>query len=440
MISKDGVLYVRIIRGGNLDGPEFRYPQPLYFHFAQWVSATGSFSSQTAGHITTFSFSLLGLIVLYVLANCLGGPVLARWSALLYAIHPELVLMDSDVSNMSCALFFSLLGLGALWLSLRYDSVPCMILTPILSILAALSRREAVALGPVILGIPCILFAISSQPRFRNWLIPSLRYLLIAGSTVAICLIISGTMFPSFNFRIYKTGLDVVEFTGLLYDPWERVAWAGIKDFVSDFLEAVFWSLIPFVGLGFFCRKQGRNDTMLFSILVSFLASTMAINLGRAYSLGPTYVSTRYFLLAAPAILMLASAGVLLALKNISRYRRSLALICALLVLVPCLSYDLFPPLSREEPYRQAANFILNSYGPGHRIGSTRSQIAYYAQGHHVPLSGAIQDLDPEKAEYFVLRVQDDEAAINELLKKGRMIRIKEFNGRVWLLQGKHKR
>jgi hypothetical protein len=90
---------------------------------------------------------------------------------------------------------------------------------------------------------------------------------------------------------------------------------------------------------------------------------------------------------------------------------------------------------------REAAYYIKEKFGPGKRIGATRSQIAYYAEGVHVPLSSNPSQVNLDTVDLIAVRFARRESGeydteyLKALESTGRIRRVREFGQGFWVLE-----
>ena len=425
MITKDGVLYAQIIeKGQSIPGHE--YPQPLYFMLAQPLHRITGLSPQTAGHVTTLFFGVACIALVYGLTLRAGGPLLAALTATLLAVHPHTVFIDTDVSNSSLATFWIILSVLCMAKAIRDGSIFATFVCPGLVLLGIMSRREAMALVPLMIMAPFFFFLLSSAPRFRHFLQPTLKFILIGGATAAVELVLACTLIPGISNRLYE--IAQASHWSLTAAPTDGANPKAVTEFLHDAVRSIFIPLAPFVLLGLalahrYVRNRSLTCTALFFVICSF--GTVLI---RTLVHGPEFASSRYFLNAAPFVMIFAAAG-LLFLRDWLRKKPALVMLLFAIAFLPCLVYVVYPPHRNEAPYREAADYIRKTYGAGRTVAATRSQIAYYAGARHVQLTDGC---DLSRVDFVVLRSGDE---MDKLIQAGKAKSKHQFGKDVWLLE-----
>lgn len=429
MITKDGVLYVQIIEKG-WGVPGFDYPQPLYFKIVRPLHRAAGISAQTAGHVATLVFSLLCIAVAYLICLSAGSRTLATIAAVLYAVHPHTVFVDTDVSNSSLATLGVLLSITCMAKALRDSSLPAIILCPTFALLAMFSRREAFALVPMLVLIPVLFFALSSHPRFRHLFLPSFRFILIGGTFSAVALLLACSMFPSVTLRLHETA----NISSLLLSSSQSDGFMpeAIPEFIHDSIRSIFIPLVPFVILGMAITQWFFRERMMVFIALSYILCCYSVVLARTLIQGTAYTSSRYFLSATPFVLLFTAAGFLAFFHwMIERRKAGLSTAAFGLLFASCLYYSVLPPHRSERPYREAADYIRNSFGPGKTVGASRSQIAYYAAGNYLQLPESVERLETSGVDWIVLR---EGSYLDELIRSKKARKIRRFGEDIWLL------
>ncbi len=431
MISKDGVYYVQLIEQMEKRGPATFYPQPL-FHVSAWgLHRFTGLAPQTAGHALSLFFGLSCLILLYAMAWKAGGVQPANITGIVYALHPLTVINDADVSNISLGTFLTLLCLGAMWHGLKNGSVWSSLATPPLLVLALMSRRETLALVPIMILAPCVMLAWSAHSCRRHMTERALRFLLLSLMSSALMVLIVYWGLAIVRVRMEELVEKVVG-SLLVATRNGTINIAGVRDVFGDGTKAVFYSIAPFAMIGIVCGFRSVADRTIFYLLILFLSFFFTLLLLRGATFGPVAVSSRYFLIGMPVVLLFAGIGLSQAILWAQRRKRWISGLAVAAMLVPCCyKCCLENPYKDERPLLTTAEFICKEYGTGRVVASERSQIAYYARGKHIQLP--LTSPGGEGIEFLVLRGRGQEPEPKLWMANGAVEKIKIFDNQVWL-------
>jgi 4-amino-4-deoxy-L-arabinose transferase-like glycosyltransferase len=264
MISKDGVYYVQ-----SIDGTQAKphWNPPFFLWISRGLTRTLPVPAQTGGQIVSMFFGIACVVPLYFLGYRLGGTFGAWTSALFYAFNPVTILMDTDVSNSSCATFWTVLFVSVVWRSLnRPNSLLWTLAAFMFCYLALLSRREASVLPIIAMIAASGLFWASAFPRFRKLLIPSLHFLLIFGAMTSILVVVS-LSWPRNEERIFRTLYEIRWYmSNVLYAEGPSVS-GGCMQFLDGLSRAVSVPVIPFFILGVTVGLARERLSLLYVIL-----------------------------------------------------------------------------------------------------------------------------------------------------------------------------
>jgi hypothetical protein len=351
MITKDGVYYVQAIEEPTITGVLKSHGQPIYLLGAWAIHRKFGLDPQTAGHLLNLTFSMGCLALIYFFGLQVSGSGVAVLSALLYALHPEIVQLDTDVSNVSCAIFWTTLALYALWQALKSGNLPAVVAAPLLAITAILSRREAAILVLIFAGFPTIQFVMSAIPRYRHLLLPSLRFILGAGAVTAIGVFLAFALDSGLGNRLENASRMGQAFFDHSIQP--KLLGPGLWITLSDGISALQWFVLPLFILGILFRRRLTTETLFTLLSLTFVAAIFFMNLTRAVTIHPDFVTSRYFALALPFGILFAAFGLAWLRMDVTRrWRWSFSLAIAL-VIFPALFIDVYPPHLAERPYRE---------------------------------------------------------------------------------------
>ena len=452
-INNDGVYYIEMAR---------------HFWQGQWVEALASYFAplfplmidviypllgewELAGQFWPFTLGVLMLVPLFGLLRALYGPKVARLALIFYAVSPYLARLSLHVRSEIPYIFFFLLALYMLQLSVDGRRLLPLFLMGLCSALAYLLRPE---------GIGLVIVA-SLFLGFRAWSRKELRKVWLRVAT--LCLGFALFSFPYPFYLRWDTGnwlisrkTTVVFSAGIAeYDqaatgiPEKGSGMAGVMAVIAErpilytkkvaidtfrslvvYFEALHYSYLPFLFVGWFFFFRGRfweKKDFILGLCVIFYLLTFAF----------FTVNRRFAVPLVPLSLGWVSVGYL----AISEYFRSQwgekGRLFSSLLLVFFFAATLpktLKAIGREKLYlRKAGLYLMRK--PGNPVILTNNgRVAFYARGGNRILIKNSNDfpdiLAAQEGDYLALdgKVFDN---IEHSLDKYRWLLDREFsNGR----------
>lgn len=412
-ISADGVRYIDAAKnfyfGDIKAGLSSVYPPGYPVLLALFYNLVHDW--ERAGQIISLLARLLLLFPLYVLLRDLYGKSTATLGCFLAGLSPFLATYSVEVRTESLFFFLSTLILCAFHFGIERRKTSNFFIGGLLAGFAYLVRPEA--LGFVIL-IPMVLFFLWRMQRSWDWaciarvsFVMIVGFLIFAAPYVVYLSRVTGewgavsrkagiTLWYSLrdadllepevlkNFPT-PTSMSLLEF--IRREPWiyTQKVFGDLLPSINVYFEALHYSYMPFLLLGFVKVLRGRfckrKDILLFSYLIFFMISFIAI-----------YVNRRYLVQLVPVSLGWTAIGMLWTwewMRNRWNQRSAgvaLAFL-SLVFLVATLPKTLKPVGKDKAHFKDVARYVREHHGPGDfNILVSDYRIAYYAGASPITL------------------------------------------------------
>lgn len=406
-INNDGVFYIEAARhfwaGQWLEGLASFYPPGFPLMIALVYPLVGDW--ELAGQFWPFLLGFFTLLPLFLLLRRVYGSRVAQDALLFYAVSPYLARFSLHVRSEMPYIFFLVLALyllqrgmdGRYWLSFFWMGVSAAMAYLIRSegfglfMVAALflfyrgwyqghlkekaAPIASLTVGFVLLALPYVLYL---RHDTGNWLI----------SRKAAFIVSLGLAEHDLNSEeIEAKESDRVNVVGLISSHplgYAKKVFLDLFRSLGVYLEALHYSYLPFLFLGWFYFFRGRfcekKDFLFLAAVLFYLA---------AFSL--LYVNRRY---AAPLV-PLSLGWVAVGYRAMERYfsarfgRRGAFLIVVVVVLflIGTLPKTL-QAIGKEKLYLREAGVYLRGKAKGSKVITTNARVAFYAEGRNVILVG----------------------------------------------------
>ncbi len=361
------------------------------------------------------------LAPLHALAERGWGRPAARWTAAVYALHPVLSGMHGDVMTEGLFLAFAVGAVAAL--SRALDEGPPGRLGALAGALAGLSflvRAEGLVLS---LALPVVAVLVGRRRALRPALLVAAGAVLVASPWLIWMRIDGGawSLSPRHSVTATVGAVKPAEEKGSGVEARlrERLGpTAAAPVIVGWMLLRVLWFVPAALAVVGAAQAGRRGRTAGAVLLWTEGAALTAVTLYAARS--QLHVSLRYVSFSAALLLPWAGRGAEGIVSALAARPRGLVLsrafalaVCALLA-ARTLDMD---ERSRHD-LRRAADWLLETAGPGRRILAGEDAVAYHARARLLRVrtrEGILEEVRSGRAEYLVFRDKDLEAGRDPL-------------------------
>ena len=325
VIGTDGYFFVKnsqlYYAGQFLEGLREAH-HPLYpMLIALFNVAVGDF--ETAGKLVSLVFGTLTIIPLYFLTRSIFSHRVAIFAAFFIAMNAAHVRHSADIMTESTYIFFFVTGVWLSWEMLRSTSTILPVLAAISSVLAYYTRPEG--LGICLVVIPWA-FVVGFwekkdlRPVYNAFIftlvtvILVLPYILFVHKETGIWHITkkgSAREIAGYEIVPKPSGEKSIDIkykksdAERLYDWKEKGNYPMIGLYiVGEFIKVCYYPFVPFLLLGFFTIRQGREGPQ--SILKYILSIRMALS--SSHPAGEFFVISIFFLYFAVLFMLAVSS------------------------------------------------------------------------------------------------------------------------------------
>jgi hypothetical protein len=369
---------------------------------------------EAAGYVIAIGAAAATAPLLWLIIREAAGPRVAWWGALLYAIHPTFVRMQSEV--LANSLFILLFALSTLLLlktlQLRSFVYPASLALTLAALYAV--RPEALAWTAIvmaaIIGRAVILLRRKRPGEARHLII-----LALAGfGLLALC-----------GLGFAGLGLMKGSARFVLSSVFGAASGAGPLDSTSLTYEAMmslgpipwFFAIIGAVVL----RRNLASVTTVLCGISFFLVMTAGLMI-------LTYTGRHYYLPAAALLLLPVAAGFDAMYVTLSRRRLWIANSLAVILLAAFILFAVKPVREMRVPYRQAGEWICATFGEGTQVFSERRQTGYYARGGSHPFFLEPDRMQSRPGDFLVTRIAAiDPDAYERIRERKRLEPLRSF-------------
>ena len=368
------------------------------------TSAVSGMGLESSGIAVSVLSGGVATAALYLLTRDLFGQRVALVAALLFAVHPEMVEVSSNVQSDGLHLALFLIGALLAWRALESGRFSHALGAGILCGLAYLTRPEGLAIGVILVGW-LLLDLAWGRISWRGFISVT------AGFATAV-LLFGGP---------YLVGMRVVKGEWLLTQKkriapieWSLPQPARVAEALTQLGRAGFGGVrVPYIALALCAfRRRRPNRPTLYPL--SYVALLVPVLLGVQLQEG--YISDRHWLVSAALLMPFAAIGswqVGSWLKGAlpPLHERAWAVPAAVgLLVVAVLAHDLRPQTEPVKRARKQAALWLRAQEP-YTVAAPRARVAYYAGApRHVDLNLAPE---PDKLDEW-LRAQAVDFVIAE--------------------------
>src|SRR3972149_314189 len=401
MIGTDSTKFLNMapdLHNGDVDKElEVTY-HPLYPFLTSYFSyVTGDV--ELAAVIISILFGSLTVIPLFYLAYRLGNVKLAVFTLLLYAVHPVLVDIQSDVMTEGTFIFFFISAVALIWRSIEEGSWLTYVGGGFFSSLAYLTRVEGIIL-PVLFALFSIIALIRKDARFKRIICSFIFLILFIVTALPYLLWIHNTtgkwFFTVKGSAIMTTGAEVemgndsddVRFDKINKGKQERYVdrfgrLGGIIIFsVETLFKAMHWvAVILLVVTIIFLIKKRSSIFSKNAIFILYIISFVI-----CYFVGVVYggykgvpLSYRYFLPEVVLLLPFMVIGVTEVVLLFKDRWSKLSVAIACLIVVLSLPKPRKPRRYESIGYREAAEWAKANKNNRPKVMATREQVFYYS-------------------------------------------------------------
>lgn len=401
-INNDGILYIQAARyfweGDWIEGLASFYPPLFPLLIAAVYPLTGEW--ELAGQLWPLILGVLVVFPLFGLFRRLYGHKVALATVFFYAISPYLSRMSLHVRSEIPYIFFLVLALYFLQRGIDSRNLLCLFMTGVSAALAFLIRSEAV--GLVIVGALYLLYRGWLEGVFkRRWLqlgilllgfilfaAPYVLYLkwdtgnwMISRKAALILAIGLAEVDPSTGQYTMKESnqLSIVRLISERPLVYAKKTFIDVFRSVGVYFEALHYSYLPFLLIGWFYFFRGRfwekDDIFLISFIVFYLAVFALI-----------YVNRRYAVPLVPVSLGWVGVGYLAFYEYISRRWGERGYLIAGAVVGIFLAATLpktLKAIGREKLYLRQAGLYLKGLRGNPVILTSNGRVAFYAEGQN---------------------------------------------------------
>jgi len=427
MISRDGVYNVNHTKTYDRgDGYRGHTVPGVLWAMSTLRHATG-LEWQRAGHVLAIGFGIFTVIPLFLLALKAAGPAVARWAAVMYAAHPMAVYYDCDIMGVSMSAFWMTWSVLATWEALERGKITMSLAASVCFTFAALSRREAIMLVPAAGLLAAALFVSSVSERHRDRFEPSFKFLLCAPIFVAGTSLIISLSSPLLTYGFEQLLEGASGQTSAILEAVEDIdqgtGTAAVGQWLGGAARAVGWVYVPFFIWGLVAARR----LPMFWFLAGISAIAILLPELRTIGAGANSMSPRYFMTSVPVFMVFAAIGLEQCSQRLLQKRHQLVMTAAAAVIVIAVATAIYPRDRKQWSWRQAAAFVLERYGEHRGIASSRSQVAYYAGGYHVPISARPEDLDVDRIHFIAVKptaFDETPGYLEKLPKRARAVEV----------------
>jgi len=362
--------------GAALAGPF----HPLTAFLMAVTSSLTGVGLETAGRMLSVVSGGVATAALYLLARALFDERVALVSALVFAVHPQLVEAASNVQ--SDGIYLALLLVGALlaWRALQSGRFVHGLGAGVVSGLAYLARPEGLAVG-VVLGIWLMVAAVS---RGRSW-----RRLISVGAGFATAVLLLGGPYV-LTLQAATGSWVLTQKKRVIPLEWSLPAPARTGEALAAEGSALLRAFRPpYLVLALFAlrrRRPSRATLYLFSYAALFLPVLLGVHLEAGY------VGARHWLGPVALLMPFVALGCLRLGQRLQEFVlpwrvhswATPALVG--LLLGASLAYNLQPHTEPAKLARKQAALWLRTQHPD-AVAAPRSRVAHYAGAkRYVPL------------------------------------------------------
>jgi 4-amino-4-deoxy-L-arabinose transferase-like glycosyltransferase len=379
-----------ITQGRFADALSVQTPTPPLHPFLTSLLGTPLDNLLVAGVAVSAVLGGLAALPLYAMARRAWDDRVATTAALLYALLPAAVDVQSEAMTEGTLSFFFLGSLWMGWQALEERSWEKTVVAAGAAALAWLSRPEGIYLLP--------LFLVAALFRFSRFSLPALAlfgavWLVLAFPYLCFIHAQTGHWSPSLSSipELIRSALQGNKSEALAaqdYSEYRAVARYGLLlggggHLVANlFGKVLFYVTGPFLLIGLFRPRTAPGGrpilvyqwiaaaTYLIPLLLSFYASTP--------------FSHRFLLIPAALLLGTIAAG----FARVAEWTRQPRAVTAIVgaICLAMLVRDLRPRRSDKVAFKEAGLAILHTLGPGRRLVTTNRQIEFYARSAYLPL------------------------------------------------------
>lgn len=469
-VAIDSALYfeiARFIEGGNwTEALDYVFP-PLYPALIAPLTSLGV-NIEAAGILVSFSATVLALIPLWSITRALAGESAALWAAFLWAIHPYAVRLSVRALSDGPTALFVALSLWAGLRALRGGRSLWLIGSGALAGLAYLSRPEGIE--PVLgLALACVLWSGNIEPSevpggasSRSPATPWSRrvagigalligWALVAAPYIAAISLEAGTI----TFSKKKSPAAMVRAIGpspqtrpaapanppqTAEDPAERNSaqqtktgrlWTAARNiyiFQQPLLNGIHLIVIlpALLALRFWKPNREARQEIAGRLLVSLTLLHVAVLIGLAAQLGPSYLGGHHVFLMVLYLLPFAGAGLAGALdrlrEKIPGANWAAPFVIALFIAVT-LPSSVFRRPESGAVYRAAGLWIAKRAQTRPTVVTHSAKLAYHAGARRVAMAGdsnrTIERARALKADFIALVADGRETTFQPQVDSG---------------------
>jgi 4-amino-4-deoxy-L-arabinose transferase-like glycosyltransferase len=381
--------------------------------------------SVAAGHAISILLGAAATIPLYFIAREVFGRPSAFITALIYALHPRLVDVQSDVMTEATFMFFFL---SSMWLTWRMGEEPTLergVVLALAAVAAFLTRAEGILAVVLAVGWPAVEAVRTRKPGMGQVgaiLLTPLVILIVMSPYLLWVKSQRGhwslSVRPSLLSAERVVGIKIGSFDPAGHAVGESVLY--LKYLQSLLRLSLHGALFPFYILGFIeLKKSGLRRALYYLAYVGGLLGGVFLTLHQQNAMSDRYIMAGMALLSAAA-----AAGILSAFRHAARRwpaaRWRPAACWAVLLLITVLPAYRWLHVRRAEDrsYADAARWIRSHDRRPAAISGT-SQVAYLAGARPVgppaSLEEALKQVTEGRVGCFVYD-QRDVAALPSLV------------------------